>query len=176
MKLKPGSILFVTAFMALGLDLLAAQWLHVRVRTEDEVSVSLNLPVEAVESLMPSIDAQDRRRRKITFHRKSFSCDELYEIWQDLRTQPSRTIERRRLTFSRQGNHYIVRKESRWGSDRVEIRTPIPVVDALFSGRGRFDLEAAARALADQASGEVFELLVDEGETRIEIWVDDSNS
>lgn len=175
MRMKAGWIIFALAFMALGLDLLASQWLHVRVRTESEVSVSVNLPVEAVESLMPDIDVKERRSRKVTFHKRSFSYEELYDIWQELRAQPSRTIERRRLAFSRQGSHYIVRKPSRWGSENVEIRTPAPVVDALFSGRGRFDVKAAARALADEASGEVFEILVDEGEKRVEIWVDDSN-
>ena len=175
MRMQAGWILSVVAWMALVPDLLAAQWLHIRVKTEHDVSVNLNLPVEAVESFMPTIDRRDRHRRKIVFHRNSFSYDELYDIWQDLRSRPSQTIEKRRLSFSREGDHYVIRKPSRWGSDKVEIRTPAPVVDALFSGRDRFDVKAAVQAMAEEASGEVFEVQVDDGETRVEIWVDDSN-
>ncbi len=176
MRVQIGWIVTTLAWMALLPDLLAAQWLHIRVKTDEDVSVNLNLPVEAVESLMPTLDWRDRQRRRVVFHRNSFSYDELYDIWQDLRSQPSRTIERRRVRFSREGDHYVVRKPSRWGSDKVEIRTPALVVDALFSGRDGFDVKAAVQAMAQEASGKVFEVQVDDGETTVEIWVDDSNT
>ena len=56
----------------------------------------------------------------------------------------------------------------------MDIRIPVPVVEALFSGKSdELDLMAAVRALSSQ--GDLQLTAVDEDSSLVRIWVDTKN-
>ena len=58
---------------------------------------------------------------------------------------------------------------------QVDVRFPFAVLDALFSGTDEheLDLVAAARALAQYGDGDI--VTVDDGQSKVRVWVDDVN-
>jgi hypothetical protein len=71
----------------------------------------------------------------------------------------------------------VIEKQEKGKDKQVNIRIPIPVVEALLSGEGtdegQLNLVAALEALGRHDSGEV--ISVNDGEDRIRIWVDGKN-
>ena len=61
------------------------------------------------------------------------------------------------------------------GKDADDLSLPFAVLDAMFQGTNEheLDLVAAVRALAQYGDGDI--VTVDDGETRVRVWVDDVN-
>ena len=79
------------------------------------------------------------------------------------------------IEVRKEGAYFVARTvdRSEYGAD-INVRFPLEVVDALFSGpRGTLDLAAAVRALADHGDGDM--VTVDDGNAHVRIWVDNSN-
>ncbi len=67
------------------------------------------------------------------------------------------------------------RDRDRGRGEKVDVKVPLAVVDALLSaGEKEFDLQAALSALAEHGEGDL--VLVQDGSTSVRIWIDDRNS
>ena len=67
------------------------------------------------------------------------------------------------------------RDRNRGRGEKVDVKVPLAVVDALLSaGEKGFDLQAALSALAEHGEGDL--VLVQDGSTSVRIWIDDRNS
>ena len=65
--------------------------------------------------------------------------------------------------------------DDRRRGERVNVRVPMAVVDALLSaGEKELDLQAALMALAESGEGEL--VVVEDGDSSVRIWIDDSNT
>ncbi len=153
-------------------------WLHIRVDEGDDAKVVVNLPFKLIDKALPMIDAGGHiGDRSIHFHDHGFTYEEMRDLWVELRDGPDMefvTIEERDETVRvwKENGHVYVRVRDRrdWKDERVDIRVPIRVVDALLGGDDEFDLQAAVAALAEQGEGEL--VSVQEDDESVRIWVD----
>lgn len=64
--------------------------------------------------------------------------------------------------------------DDRRRGERVDVKIPVAVVDALLSaGETELDLQAALMALAESGEGEL--VVVEDGSSSVRIWIDDQN-
>lgn len=169
-----------------GAAVAAEQWIHIRVVEQgaEGETVHINLPLQLVEKLLPLVDNEDLKDGRIRVGRHShlrinerdLSGADLREIWQAVRTSPEGefvtvTGKKESVRVARQGGHLIVKSED-GESDKVEIRVPTAVMDALFSSKDpqELDLVAAVKALARAGGMEL--VAVDDDDSRVRIWVD----
>lgn len=162
----------------------AQRWIHVHVDEENGAGarVTLNLPIGLVEAALPMVNSENFRGGKgarIRVNGEDFDCRHLRSLWAALREAqdaPYAIVEEHDQTVrvEKSGGFMLigVTPKTKHG-DRVSMRVPLPVVDALLSGSDdEIDLGAALRALADSgASGEL--VAVDDDKTTVRIWIDD---
>lgn len=156
-------------------------WLHVVV-DEDAPGdrVRINLPLHFVETAIRMIPAEEMRGGKIVLDDADFTARELRELWRSLDAAGDATLvqsesaDGTRVTASRKGGYLVVRTLDRGTrGDRVDVKIPETVVDALLAGPGdEIDLAGALRALAAHGEGEL--VTVDDTRSRVRIWVDAS--
>ena len=160
------------------------RWIHVHV-DEDNGSgarVTLNLPIGLIEAALPMVRSDafnGGRGARIRVNGDDFDCRHLRALWAALREAqdaPYAVVEERDQTvrIEKSGGFMLIKvtpKNSR--GDRVDMKVPLPVVDALLSGpEDEIDLAAAVRALAESgASGEL--VAVDDDRTTVRIWIDE---
>ena len=164
----------------------SGSWLHINVdeggRNGDKVRV--NIPLSLVQELLPLIKVDDFDRGRIRIDSlgldDEFEDIDLEELWQTIKDVGDAEFVR----VQTDDNDIRVVKEGDWlliqaseGSDsEVEVRFPLAVVDALFSGEpGELDLLAAVDALAEHGRGGDL-VRVNDGDTQVRIWIDDINS
>jgi hypothetical protein len=166
-------------------------WLHIKVHDgNDDSRVSLNLPLSVVEAATPLIPEEARTASQLRVDGHDLSVQDLRRIWREVQRQPDAayvTIDEghARVRVARSGGYLLIRAADRdappeaggSGRDRlsagqhVEVRIPVPVVDALLQGAGdRFDLAAAVAALARTGEGEL--VTVNGGHETVRMWVD----
>lgn len=160
------------------------QWFHVRVDEADGAEVSVNLPLSLIESAFKLIpeDVTDEMNDElqVELNDAGFSINELRNLWDEIRYGQDATY----LTVREDDTSFAVRKsgdmlliESDETSEtQINVRFPLPVVDALFSGPdNRLDFGAAIQALADYGGGEDM-VTVRDGDSTVRVWVDNVNS
>ena len=185
---KRALIVAVSVVLSLAVPLAASaadRWLHVQVddRSSGGAEVLVNLPLSLIESALKLIPEEVSRdlstELRIELNDAGFSLDELRALWDEIRAGEDTTY----LTVREDDHNFHVRKSGDWllvesdeSSDtQIDVRFPLPLVDALLSGPdGRLDFSAAIRALADYDEGDM--VTVRDGDTTVRIWVDSSNT
>jgi hypothetical protein len=166
-------------------------WLHIKVHDgHDDSRVSINLPLSVVEAATPLIPEEARTAGQLRVDGHDLSVQDLRRIWREVQRQPDAayvTVDEghTRVRVARSGGYLLIRAadrdtrapESGGGHDRghggehVEVRIPVPVVDALLQGAGdRFDLAAAVAALVRTGEGEL--VTVNGSHETVRMWVD----
>jgi hypothetical protein len=159
------------------------RWFHVRVSETgvDPTEVAINLPLSLVEAALRALPAQIHREIDLELNEIDFELADLRQFWQDVRGLEDATfvtVESADATvrIAKEGALLVARTTERSGGGaQVDVRFPFAVLDALFQGTGehQVDLVGAARALAEYGDGDI--VTVDDGETRVRVWVDDVN-
>jgi len=181
-----GLVLALTATMALaGSDL----WIHVKVdeggRHGEKVRV--NIPMSLVMEVLPLIRHEGLRDGKVRLSELHHEIDDLdveglkdldvRALWDAVRKLDDAefvTVEGddENVRVYKEGNFMLVKVED--GRDRVNIRVPLEVVGALFSGEpGELDLLAAIKTLGNYTDGDLVH--VEDGHSTVRIWIDDRN-
>ncbi|HLE69441.1 MAG TPA: hypothetical protein VJH87_07145 [Vicinamibacteria bacterium] len=99
-------------------------------------------------------------------------------MWNELRSAPDSelvTVEKKDETVSvrRQGAEILIEVDDRGDGNKVHVRVPVTVVDALFSGEGQeLNLKEAISELKS-LRGDI--VRVDDGETKVRIWIDEKD-
>jgi len=167
-------------------------WLHIKVHDgNDDSRVSINLPLSVVQAATPLIPEDVRTAGQLRVDGHDLSVQDLRRIWREVQRQPDAayvTVDEghARVRVARSGGYLLIRAADREGPEgsgrdrdsgrghggqHVEVRIPVPVVDALLQGAGdRFDLAAAVAALARTGEGEL--VTVNGAHETVRMWVD----
>lgn len=178
---------FLVLTMFTAVTFADTMWLHVRVDEErSSERVRINLPLELVEEILPLIEVDEFRRGKL--HIDDHDLDDfvqIREIHEAIRkAEDGKWIEvedaHDRVTVSKKGDELLVHVEEDYfdeddRGETVDIRIPLSVVEALFSGDpDELNLLAAVQAL--QEEGESSMITVNERDSKVRIWIDDTSS
>ena len=183
-RARPAVLAGIALFFIAASGVLAQErWFHVRV-TEggaEPTHVAVNLPLSLVEAALQLIPEEVKREIDIELNEVDFEIEDLRKFWEDVRhlddatfvtvESPDETVK-----VAKEGELLVARTTERSaGGAQVDVRFPFAVLDALFQGTEdhTIDLVGAVRALAQYGDGDI--VTVDDGETRVRVWVDDYN-
>ncbi|HXV77233.1 MAG TPA: hypothetical protein VD788_13025 [Candidatus Polarisedimenticolaceae bacterium] len=161
----------------------ADRWVHIRVQNLDgeDGSISVNVPLHMLESWLPTIDIDDFDDLdwEIGRHRGDSRID-LRQLAAALRDAPDgefvrirgRDDERVRVA---KDEGYLIAEVDETNGDRVRVRLPMSVVEAIVDGGSeRIDVPAVLRALADHGDEDL--VTVESADGTVRIWIDDRAS
>ena len=159
------------------------KWLHVRVEDNGPRGerVNVNLPLDLIERMLPLISVDDLRGGKLELDDELGGID-LRELAVALRDAPdadSVTVQSddQNVRVSKEGDYLLVRVEERGrnSSEKVRVRLPLAVVDALVGGDPHeLDLVAALHALSEYADETLVDIESDDGSVRV--WIDSNET
>jgi len=165
------------------------RWLHVRVENPDSKDelVRVNIPLDLAEKILPTIDKDNFHNGHVKIDH--FDCNgvdfpALLSAVRDAKDGEFVTVQSKEqdVRVAKQGNYFLVHivdkekssKDKDAKPSRVEVRIPMKVVDALFSGKkDEVDLVAGLHALALQGDTEL--VSVKDHEQTVRVWLDSKN-
>ncbi len=161
----------------------AEKWLHVRVEDNGPRGerVSVNVPLELIGRMLPLISIDELQYGKLDLEDELEGID-LRGLAAALRDAPDAdflTVESddENVRVSKEGDFLVVRVEEqgRSSDEKVRIRMPLAVVDALVGGETHeLDLVAALEALGEYSDGALVDVQSDDGHIRV--WIDSSEA
>jgi len=159
-------------------------WIHVAVdETGDkDTRVNVNLPLSVVRVAMQAAPDEIISEGKLHLGHieKDIDVASLRTMWAELRESGDAefvTVEEEDETVKirREGDLILIDIDERddTNPERVRVELPVGVIDALFSGDGEtLDIEAAFDELSKER-GDIVQ--VDDGETKVRIWIDEKD-
>ncbi len=161
----------------------AERWLHVSVNNQNPKGerVRVNLPLSLAESLLAAVKHGRLEAGKIRIN--EFKVDNIdlrraFEAIKSAKDGEFVTVEstEANVRVAKEKGFIIVKaRDSRNKMGTVDVRVPIEVVDALFSGGpDELNLIAALRALAGK--GDIELVSVKDTESTVRVWVDAKNT
>jgi hypothetical protein len=175
------SVVAIVLAALFSIPLLAQQkkdpWLHVEVKEskDDPETVKVNLPFSMVDVALKI--AQDKKFNGGKFRLQSteLSVPDLKKIWTEFKKAGNAdfvTVEKKTesVKIAREGNYLLI-KVSEKNQQKVDLRVPVDVVDALLAAPSdELDIKAALVAMQQKGIGEI--LSVTDKDTKVRIWVD----
>lgn len=177
-------VLALTAPMVLAAG--ESPWLHIKVMDGGEggETVRVNIPLSLAEAVLPLVEIE-------MFHKGKLDLNELINQAGDMEIDIRGILEEVRksgdaelvniqkddqtVRVVKSGDFLVVKVTDKGGSETVDVRLPLKVVDALISGEeGELDLIAGVRALGESGGGDL--VSVQDGDESVRIWVDYQNS
>ncbi len=175
----------------------ADKWLHVSVISKEAggETVKVNVPLSLVEKVLPAISKDKLQSGKVRvreFEMNGVDVRAILDAVKNTKDGEFVTIESRKenVRVAKEAGYLIVKvretKESRTSAklderptgtfeERVDVRVPLSVVEALLSGaKDELDLVAAIRALS--AHGDNILVTVEDRENTVKVWVDSKNA
>lgn len=186
--MKPKAILTCTILLATLFARSASaadKWIHIKVDSDKDERVTVNLPlslVSAAAALIPDDVRHDVNHEiEVALDDVHFRWDDLMKFWQEVRKAPEATfvtVQTRDQTVEvRKEGDFVLVKTTEVTSSRgtdVDVKFPLAVVDALFSGpEGTLNFEAALQALAEAPNGHI--VSVNDRDATVKIWIDEQN-
>ncbi len=179
---KTKSVLFLAMLlMSAGLAMAASQqWVHIHIENPaDDERVRVNIPIALVESMMPLIEEKGSARGVVRLHDSDLTVKDLRNAWKQIRNQGDSefvSIQNKDTNvrvFTKAGFLYVQPQDH--AKKNVDIRIPLAVVDAIFSGDGEeLNLKAAVQALKDSGVKDI--ITVRDEDKTVRVWIDDSNT
>ena len=193
------AILAITATLAGAAT--TDRWLHIRVEERDGRGerVKVNLPLSMLGKVAGAIDVEEIdghsfRGGRVRISDTHIDHGDLRAMWNAVKEADDMefvNIEstEENVSVAKDQGYLLVRvrpgqddgdddealDDDRRRGERVDIKVPLAVVDALLSaGEKELDLQAALMALAE--SGEGVLVVVEDGRSSVRIWIDDLNS
>jgi len=156
------------------------RWLHIRVQDDgpDGELVRVNIPLAMVEALLPTIHTDELEGGILGLDDDDLEIEgiDLKEALEAIRNAPDAdyvTVQGRDETVrvAKERGFIIVHADETDG-ERVRVRMPLAIVDALVEGerRGELDLIAALNALADYDGGDL--VTIESDDSSVRIWID----
>ena len=162
-----------------------ALWLHIKVHDGDGSRVSINLPLSVVQAATPLIPEDVRTAGQLRVDGHDLSVQDLRRIWREVQRLPDATYvtvdeKHGKVRVARSGGYLLIQaadgadregRPRRHQGERVEVRMPVAVVDALLSSTDdHLNLAAAIEALARSGEGEL--VTVNGDNDTVRMWVD----
>ncbi len=180
------AFLGLIATLALSAAALAVQperWLHIKVTGDpdrDEL-VRVNVPLSLAEKVLPAIKSDELRAGRLTLHEAELNGVDLRAVVDAVRGAPDSefvSVENKEETvqvMKSSGNLLIKAQGKRGKKEKVDIKVPMPIIEALVSGTGdQLDILAAIRAMEKEANA--IQISVDDDHESVRIWVDTRNT
>jgi hypothetical protein len=168
------------------------QWIHVRVESKDDKgeTVRVNVPIEMAVKVLPAINHDKLRDGKVHIDNAHLDDVDLKTLLDAVRTAKDgeyvtvQSNEDNVRVAKNAGYLYIhvtetkgakhVAKASAEKESKVEVKVPMKVVDALFSGgKDELDVVAALRALS--GNGDMELVTVKDDQDTVRVWIDSKN-
>jgi hypothetical protein len=160
------------------------RWLHVRVDNPDskEETVRVNVPLELAEKILPTINRDRLQSGKVKIDQIDCHGVDLRALLDAVRSSKDGefvTVQNKDsdVRVAKQNNYFLVHVTDKHHPSKkstVEVKIPMRVVDALFSGgKDELDLVAGLRALSAQGDTEL--VSVKDEENSVRIWLDSKN-
>lgn len=158
----------------------SSRWIHVRVDEDgdDGAKVDIQVPLTMVSSLLPTL------KKKIEIHQgridlgddDEMTLDEMRGYWAAVKRSKDGNYVTVRdgsdtVRIAKRGGIVHVDVTADRGSERVKLRLPAPIVDAVLGENDSIDVGELMRALAGVPNGEI--IAVDGDDSRVRIWIDD---
>ena len=152
-------------------------WFHVEVKenkTEPKY-VKVNLPLSMVDVALNVIQDKKLNKGKFKLPTDDVSIADMRKIWSELKKTGNAefvTVQQKNETVrvAKDGN-YVVVKITENKKQKVDLRVPVSVVDALLAGSGdELDIKGALLAMQKQNAGEI--LTVNDNDTQVRVWID----
>ena len=167
-------LLFATGTALAGME---GRWLHVRVQDHDDDGeyVAVNVPLELVGALIPTIETDEFRGGRIVIDDDDFEEIDLRAALKALRDTPDGeyvTVRSRdeNVRVAKERGFFLIDAEDDDG-EKVRVRMPLKVVDAMLgSRRNEIDLMAALDVLADSGNGDL--VTVESDDSSVRVWID----
>jgi len=160
---------------------LAAQkkdpWFHVEVKENkaEPEYVKVNLPMSMVDVALDVIKDKKFSKGRFKLPTDEVSLADMRKIWNELKNTPDAefvTVQQKNETIrvAKEGNYVLV-KITEGKKQKVDLRVPVSVVDALLAGSGdELDIKGAVVAMQKQSAGEI--LTVNDNQTQVRVWID----
>jgi hypothetical protein len=160
------------------------RWLHIRVDNPDskEETVRVNVPLELAEKVLPTINRDRLQGGKVKIDEIDCHGVDLHALLDAVRTSKDGefvTVQNKDsdVRVAKENNYFLVHvvdKNHASKKSHVEVKIPMKVVDALFSGgKDELDLVAGLRALSTQGDTELVSVKDDQNTVRV--WLDSKN-
>lgn len=184
-----GLVLLAAAFASpVSAQAQSEKWLHVRVNEgEDGETVRVNVPLSLAEAILPSIKVKHFEGGKVRLeehmraHIEDVDIRAILEAVKKAQDGEFVTVESKKdnVRVAKKAGYLLVevREMDKDGKQRekVDVKMPMTVVDALLSGgKDELDILAAVRALAQHGDTEL--VTVQDNKTTVRIWVDSKNT
>ena len=176
-------VVLTVLVLAASPSLASDRWFHVRVEEGDGANVSVNLPLSLVEmafEMIPEdISSEVSNEVHVELNDAGFNVEQLRRLWEEVRYGQDATFltveeDDHTIQVRKEGDFFIAETIGNSNDTQIDVRFPLQVVDALFSGgEGRLDFAAAIRALADYGEGDM--VTVRENDSIVRVWVDSQN-
>lgn len=181
MKMKNWTVVLLVSILAISVLIAQPkQWLHVRVTEAGEggEKVKVNVPISLIETVLPMLEPEEIKGGKVKFDSHELTVAEMREIWKAVRSSGDYELASIQnsdmdMRISIEGDSLFVRstEESR---THVSVTVPTAVVDALLSGtEDELNLMAAIEVLSQSGEGEL--VTVEDGDTKVRIWIDSTS-
>jgi hypothetical protein len=168
------------------------QWIHVRVESKDDngETVRVNVPIEMAAKVLPAIHHEQLQGGKVHIGKGDLNDVDIRALLDAVRTAKDGeyvTVQGNdeNVRVSKNAGYlYIHVQEKKHGEkqtkgasskeNKVEVKVPMKVVDALFSaGKDELDVVAALHALS--SSGDTELVSVKDDENTVRVWIDSKN-
>jgi hypothetical protein len=161
----------------------ADRYLHVQVSdsSKNGEDVNVNVPLALAEKVLPTIDKGPMHQGRVQVPNDAFQGIDIRTIIDAVRTSPDSQIASVKqkdedVEISKAGDNIVIHvKEAKAKGDNVNVTVPISVVDALFSGTRKDELDVAAALNALDKAGDTFLVTVENASEHIRVWVDTKN-
>lgn len=176
-------------FLAAALIPLAAQpaanerWLHVRIEKTGEKgeSVRVNLPLSVAEKVLPAIKSHEMEEGRIKFDHPTINGIDIRALLEAVRALGDGEFvtiegENESVRVAKEGGYLIAKVDERRGKgERVDVKIPLRIVEALLSGGpDELNLQAALQALS--AGGDEVLVTVESDDEMVRVWVDSKST
>lgn len=157
----------------------AKSWIHVHVtEPADGTKVRVNVPLSLAQVALDVAPKDILEKGQLKLQQKDISVADLRRLWAELKASGDAdfvTVEEddKFVRVSRQGQHLNIDVQDREEKkERVVVRMPLTVVDALLSGEGEtLNIQAAISQLEGQR-GEI--VTVESSDSQVRIWIDEN--
>jgi len=156
------------------------RWLHVRVQGHDSrgENVNVNIPLSMVESLLPMIQTDEFRGGRIRFDRGDLDGIDLRAALAALKDAPDADFvtiksDDESVRVAKENEFLLVHVDSDDDNDKVRVRMPLDVVEAMLSGGSdEIDILAGLQRLAE-FDGDL--ITVESDDATVHVWIDNRN-
>ena len=184
LKNKAFFAFFLIASLFLASAATAEQWFHIKVEGGDDEVVTVNLPLSLMKTaaaMIPEdVQTEVNDELRVQIDDLDMNWQDLRNFWEEVKSSPEATyvtVQTRdeNVAVKKEGDFLLVKTtESNENGTQVDVKVPLMVIDALFSGpEGTLDFSAALDALASYGPGHL--VSVRDGDETVRIWIDDQN-